>query len=266
MFDPCRPSHMPKPKRSKRNPSPYYTPRTPKLSNPDIPHSYVSAQRNPMKRLRALAMIKDRLTLSRDQVAIKWNVSNRSVDRTLSWAKRANLLVQAEDRILGKTLASAEAVMDAALSQQMVQTEHGGYTPGEGPSPAAVKVALEVFKGTGILRKPGTKSPANPVGDDSNDLQKHIQVLRAKAALDDATIEGALIGDGIQTNPARLLAGDVFVAAGEPERAAEPDRAGAVCPDGAAAAAPGEAPGQPDDEARVDAAGRAPVVPEQPES
>lgn len=165
------------------------------MTNPKVPHAYFMP-RGPAKRLRALAMVKDSLTLTRAQVAAKYQLSKESVQRTLSWAARAGLMVEVEDMVLQNFVPEAATVLMQALRARTKPELKEGDAPPPfvpEPTPEAIKIAVEVFKGTGVFRKPNQKSPSNPVGDAGDDLAKHIQAIRARALLRETSTEGELL-------------------------------------------------------------------------
>lgn len=223
-----------------------------RLANPDIPESYVGVQDPVLKRIRAMAILKDRINgMSLQEVADKYRVGLVTVQRTLSWAKRASLLVEVEDMVLQDFVPEAATVLLQTIRAKTQPPVKDGdpvapFVPL--PTPEAVRVALEVWKGTGVLRKPGSKSPSNPVGDSGDDLAKHIQSLRARAALDEATHDGELLGTGESDSGRQLEAGarePLGLPAGEAPSGGPPvDGA-----DGQVATPAGEAVGSRDPEA-----------------
>ena len=223
----------------------YYTPVTPRLANPDEPASFTYVREPQLKRLRAIAILKDRVEgMSEQDAAEKYRVARSTIQRTMSWAKRANLLVEAEDQVLQEFVPQAGVVLAEAMQGRVTigksDDDAGVENPlvDLGPSEQAIRVALAVYQGTGIFRKPGAKSPSNPVGDAGDDLAKHIQSLRAKAALDEATLDGDLLESSESGSDRQLTPGPRIVGrltAGETATGGSPvDGA-----DGSTPAAPG---------------------------
>jgi hypothetical protein len=123
-----------------------------------------------VKKIQALAMMRElALGKSVPEVAKQFNTSNTIVRARLSYAQRAGLFVHHEDVILTQMVPKAQAVLLAALSDNHLD-------------PALrIKVALEVDKGVGLLRKPGTAAPAalQGVGKKAQvTLQDYINQLR----------------------------------------------------------------------------------------
>ena len=129
------------------------------------------------KRLRALAMLEARVKQSKTlkQIAAEFNVSENTVKRTLSWARKADLVVEAEDRILQELVPAAHnALIDVLKGDN---------------DKAKAAAAIAVFKG--ILpsfekAKAGRPSDANG-GDE---LGKYIEKLRSGLGVVEGEIEG----------------------------------------------------------------------------
>lgn len=175
------------------------------------------------RRLRALLMARDSLTMSIPQVGKKYNVSERTVKRTLSYARRAELFTQIEDELLEGLAPKAKRVAEAAMSERRDGTrdDHIAIAP---PSAMAVKVAMKVLEGTGLLRKAGTKSPADPTGQGESELGKWLHERRQRALEQENIIDGALVDAG-STLPTpgepwalRAAPGDPGTVAARPEQ------------------------------------------------
>jgi len=156
------------------------------------------------------------------ETADMFRCSTSTVGKMLSWAKRANLLVTAEDDILQNMVPEAGRVIKEQLAA------------------GNARVAVEVMKGAGIFRKAGSKSPANPGGDGGSELSKHIAGLRARALLEEATVEGALLDPYTDVDPARLLESHLEIAPGQPERETPSSDGDPLRTDGAIAPTVGE--------------------------
>jgi hypothetical protein len=144
-----------------------------------------------LKKLRAVSMIRDRvLGLNNKQLAEKYHLSDKTVERTLSYAKRAGLIVTESDHILESMVPLARKVLIDAL----LDNDRG--------------VALEIYKGTGLLGNKGKPSGGN---SDDDELMRAMNELRARAQLLESTTEGELIAPRPQT---RLL-GESAADAGE---------------------------------------------------
>lgn len=118
---------------------------------------------DPVKRIQALAMWRELTNgASVAEVAAKFHVSPHVVRRRLSYGDRAGLFIHHEDVILKSMVPLAENVLIEALID------------------GDKAVALEIYKGTGLLRKPGTKAPAvaEAGGVKGDSLEDHIARLR----------------------------------------------------------------------------------------
>lgn len=99
-----------------------------------------------------------------NEIAAEFRVSRRTVERTLSWAKKAELIVEIEDKILQELVPAAHSAILAALTDTDNPQEAG-------------KLALELFKGTvpGFGKtKPKDSGPGNP----SDELSRYIEQFR----------------------------------------------------------------------------------------
>lgn len=113
------------------------------------------------------------------EVAKEFGVSTQTVIRTLSWAKKAELMVEAEDKILSELVPAAHKALIRALEGE--------------DSEVASDRALEIFK---AVLPSFQKKGANPSGGSSesnSDLATHIAQLRERAALRDNTTDGELV-------------------------------------------------------------------------
>jgi biotin operon repressor len=118
-----------------------------------------------MKKIRALMMMefKIKTAASANEIAKEFGVSRKTVERTLSYAKKAGLLVEIEDRILAELMPAAHKAILAGLADS------------ENPIEAA-KIGMDLLKaGVPMLKK--TQGPAKAAGDD--ELDAYIAQLRA---------------------------------------------------------------------------------------
>jgi hypothetical protein len=124
-----------------------------------------------VRKIQALAMMRE-LALGKTvgQVAEQFNTSKTVVRARLSYAQRAGLFVHHEDVILSQMVPHAQNVLMGVLDPNVMLDPE-----------LKVKVALEVFKGTGLLRKPGTAAPAALQGANKKSqatLEEYINSLR----------------------------------------------------------------------------------------
>jgi hypothetical protein len=89
------------------------------------------------KKLRALLMLEHKVkyTASSQEIATEFNVSIDTVKRTLSWARKAQLSVEVEDRILEELMPLAHEAIKLALGDT------------EAAPIERAKIALELYKG-----------------------------------------------------------------------------------------------------------------------
>lgn len=122
-------------------------------------------------RARALAMVERRIrSVPLKDIAAEFNVTIRTVERNLDYAKRAGLIVQFEDRIL-------QELVPAAIETFKKAIEDGN-----------VEIAKEVFKGTGFLLRPSEKVPAKGSMDlaENESLEVYIRKIRGGGQNDSA--------------------------------------------------------------------------------
>jgi hypothetical protein len=109
-----------------------------------------TAIHNPdLKRLRAAQFLEYRLAnnASREQIAAHFKVSVSTVERVFAYARRAGLIVQAEDKILDELVPAAHNALKAALTDkdnvqmagQLGLKVMENALPGFGKKPAAGK-------------------------------------------------------------------------------------------------------------------------------
>lgn len=138
------------------------------------------------RRLRALKMVELRVGKSATikEIAEAFNVSEKTVERTLTWARKAGIIANAEDKALQELVPMAHE----ALKQRLAAGD--------------AEVALEVFKS--FLPSFGKKNnnPGTPTGDE---LTAHLNQLRG--ADGSFILEGELVSEtGRALPPAKTSA------------------------------------------------------------
>lgn len=130
-----------------------------------------------MKKLRALKLIEAKVTenLTTKELAERFHISMDTVDRTLSWAKRADIFANYEDKIIQELIPLAHEAIKSALID------------------GNAKIAVQVFKGLNLLKTnaPTPSSPTQRVYDD--DLAGYIAKKRDLAQLRESAINGEII-------------------------------------------------------------------------
>lgn len=135
-----------------------------------------------LRRLRALRMIEARIKgKSQKDIALEFGVSQDTVERTLSWAKKAELVVEAEDKILRELLPAAHKAITAVLTGDDDEVK--------------AKTALEIFKSTLPSFAKKSSHTGASVGSES-DLSSYITSLRGAAGVADRTLDGEVLGSG----------------------------------------------------------------------
>jgi hypothetical protein len=131
-----------------------------------------------VRKLRFLAMVNSQVRgATKKEIAEEFRVSTRTVERTLSWGKRAGFIVEAEDHLLETLLPLAQTAIKAEIEREIA----------EGGAQTALKVWDKVVKGRDA-KKGGDNAP----GDD-DELASIITSMRKQAALEERTVEGALV-------------------------------------------------------------------------
>jgi hypothetical protein len=163
-------------------------------------------------RIQALAMMRELAGgKSLADVAVKFNTSAAIVRSRMNYAQRAGLFTHHEDVILRGMVPLAE---DVLIERLMLGDK---------------EVALEVYKGTGLFRKPGTRAPAatenDGKGGQAETLESHIAKLRSAKELFEST--GAVDAEfaGVVTppppSPLAALEASIAAIAASPEPAEE---------------------------------------------
>jgi hypothetical protein len=132
-----------------------------------------------LKKLRALKIAELRvLGKTIPQVAKAMGLAEKTVDRTLSWAKRAGVYTEEQDIILQEMVPLARNVLLQALRE------------------GDVSIALEVYKGTELFgRKSGAKGGSQGGGDE-DELERWINSRRRQASDRENSVDGELLPAG----------------------------------------------------------------------
>lgn len=154
---------------------------TPK-NKPGLKPGSTVVRHDGVKKIQALAMMREvALGKSVADVAKQFNVTPTIVRARMSYAQRAGLFVHHEDVILSSMVPRAEGLLLTVLDPNTVV------------DPALkVKVALEVMKGTGLFRKPGTTAPAalqGASGKAKQTLEDYINQLRSSGDIPGESID-----------------------------------------------------------------------------
>lgn len=128
-----------------------------------------------MRKVRVKVWIKERVNgLTIDQIAEKYNVHPMTVRRNLSWAKQMDIFMELEDKMMDELMPMAHE----SLKRALVNEEDG-------------QVALELYKGKNLLKKPGQKITVDQ-GQTGDDLASYISRL-GDMDEDDEWTDGELI-------------------------------------------------------------------------
>jgi len=124
------------------------------------------------RRLRAMKMIEGKAmrNMTNKALAIEFNCSTDTVERTLTWAKRADIFASFEDKIVQELIPLAHAAIRDALAD------------------GNAKIAVEVFKGLNLL-KTGQGAPQSAQRAHDDDLAAYISAKRDHAQLRENTID-----------------------------------------------------------------------------
>lgn len=104
----------------------------------------VSIIRDPaLRKLRFLRFVDDKLSgLTHPQIAEKNGVSVNTVDREMSWGKRAGIIVEAEDHLLSTLFPLAKQAIIDALTPRTIFDEKGEVKE---VIPGDVGVAMKLY-------------------------------------------------------------------------------------------------------------------------
>jgi len=139
-----------------------------------------TAIRDPeMRRLRALMMLDYKLRngATNADVAKEFKISERTVERTFTWMKKAELVTKAEDKALSELVPLAHAAIKQAMEGDDAKL--------------AAEMALEVFKG--LLPSFSKKTVAAPVSVGGPNLDDYISQLRGELE-QRGLVEGEVVG------------------------------------------------------------------------
>jgi hypothetical protein len=125
-----------------------------------------------IRRYRALLMIRYKVlnNATNKTIAREFKVAEKTVDKTMSWARKANVLAKLEDRLLDE------------LGPLAIETLKGAMT---GPD-ASPTVALEVLNK--MIFKTNKSAQADPV---SNELERYVNQLRGGS--EPTALEGEIV-------------------------------------------------------------------------
>jgi hypothetical protein len=124
------------------------------------------------KRLRAMKMVEGKVlrNLNNAELAKEFHCSVDTVERTLTWAKRADIFATFEDKIVQELIPLAHDAIKSALAE------------------GNAKIAVEVFKGLNLLRT-GPAAAGSLAAAKEEDLAAYIAAKRDKAQLIEQTID-----------------------------------------------------------------------------
>lgn len=132
------------------------------------------------KKARALKMLEAKVLegKSTEEIAAQFGVKKSSVYAAMSLAKKAEVVVQFEDRLHTELLPLAHAAVMGALQE------------------GNAKIGLAILQGTQVLRPNQARSQASQMEDD--ELAHYVARKRAQAALDEQTLDGTLVEKPMQ--------------------------------------------------------------------
>jgi len=124
-----------------------------------------------LRRVRVLAVLNKKLSqnMSNQDIAKSLNISPDTVDRDIDYAKRQGMLIKFEDQLLENLVPLAMTAVKQALS--------------DGNVPAA----LEVLKGSGVLRKQSAAPLVTPAPQEDT-LEFYVKSVRQGGAADGARL------------------------------------------------------------------------------
>ena len=133
-----------------------------------------------LKKLRALMMVQFRVrnNASTADIAQEFGVSEKTVQRTMAWVKRAGLIAEMEDKILTELMPEAHKAIKVALQDDEHKQEAG-------------RLGIELFKGV----VPGFKKAANagPIAQ-VNELERYLEEIRSESGdIIDGEVEGTTL-------------------------------------------------------------------------
>ena len=128
------------------------------------------------RKLRAMKMVEGKVmrNMTNKDLALEFRCSVDTVERTLTWAKRADIFATFEDKIVQELIPLAHNAIREALTN------------------GNAKIAVEVFKGLNLLRT--GQAASNSIQQiQEDDLAVYIAAKREKAQLRENTIDGESI-------------------------------------------------------------------------
>jgi transposase-like protein len=162
-----------------------------------------------LRRLRALRIVEMRIRgKSIPEIAREFGVEDKTVHRDLSWAKKAELVIKAEDKILRELVPAAHKAIAEVFAGVNDEVK--------------AKTALQIFEKTLPSFSKTPKASGATVAPES-DLSTYISSLRDAAGLLDGAVDGDVIADDGRTPLASLLEGGTFLALPPAEAEASPD-------------------------------------------
>ena len=128
-----------------------------------------------VKRLRALNIVQMKITgHSNAKIAKELNLSVKTVERELTYAHKARIFVDVEQRILQELVPRAIEAIKAALEDGDSET------------------ALDVLKSIGAL--PDVRTPKTEIqSKESDELQLAIAEARNQKLIDEGTVDGEIV-------------------------------------------------------------------------
>lgn len=244
-----------------------------KSSKPGLKEGQTRVVNPDVQKLQAVALARETAMNGGDisAAARKFNMTVATARKRLSDHTRAGLFVQHEDALLAGIVPLAEDVIQAFLQPQVLMNAEGDLIKNKNgeaivlpPSKEQAALAVKVYQGVGLFRKPGTQAPATQAsGKKGMTLEDRIAKLRAEAEEAEAAAareqfaEGAIDADITSERPAdgtgttAATPGELrLLTAGPGDHAERPDH-GAEEPRGAVDVAesderPAEAPGETD--------------------
>ena len=215
-----------------------------------------AVQNKDVQKLQALALMRE-MALNGgnlNSAAAKFNMSIATARARLSHAQRAGLFVQHEDHLLTSIVPRATHMLEKFLEPTILGQNEDGTVMIAQPTKEQAAIAVQVMKGVGLFRRPGTIAPAVAEGGKRKaTLQDHIEELRAKA--EELNGEAPLLlpeeAVDVEFSEVREFAAIARLAAGDDESAGEaaPDSGVPAESDARAAETLGTADGAADEEA-----------------
>ena len=132
------------------------------------------------RKLRAMKMVEGKVmhNMTNKDLATEFKCSIDTVERTLTWAKRADIFATFEDKIVQELIPLAHTAIRDALTD------------------GNAKIAVEVFKGLNLLRTgQAVSNSIQKIQED--DLAVYIAAKREKAQLLENTIDGESVSPPI---------------------------------------------------------------------